>query len=73
MPTDGVRIVADPPTGDVAPCGAGTAPRQLSVANDIKPGVSNGHGHAATGTVAEGRHAINAIVRHVAPIGPSEA
>lgn len=42
----------------------GTAPGRLGVANDIKPGVSNGHGHTEPSTVAEDRHAINAIARH---------
>jgi hypothetical protein len=61
MPTDGARIPADPLTGRRGPVRRGTAPRRLSVANDIKPGASNGHGHTASGTVAKGRHAINAI------------
>lgn len=45
MPTDGVRVLAGPVTGQRGRVGAG----RLGTANDIKPGVSNRHRH----TVAE--------------------
>ena len=53
-----------PADGGTWPVRRGTAPGRLGVANDIKPGVSNGHGHTEPSTVAEDRHAINAIARH---------
>jgi hypothetical protein len=53
-----------PADGGTWPVRRGTAPGRLGVANDIKPGVSNGRGHTEPSTLAEDRHAINAIARH---------